>query len=81
MNTTLSIIIPVYNEEKTIIKILEKIELVVLEQGIEKEIIVVNDCSSDASDILIQNYFKQKAHLNLKYFSNEKKFRKRSFTS
>jgi glycosyltransferase involved in cell wall biosynthesis len=72
MNTTLSIIIPVYNEEKTIIKILEKIELVVLEQGIEKEIIVVNDCSSDTSEILIQNYFKQKAHLNLKYFSNEK---------
>ena len=72
MNTTLSIIIPVYNEEKTIIKILEKIELVVLEQGIEKEIIIVNDCSSDASDILIQNYFKQKEHLNLKYFSNVK---------
>jgi glycosyltransferase involved in cell wall biosynthesis len=72
MNNILSIIIPVYNEEKTIIKILEKIELVVLEQGIEKEIIVVNDCSSDASEILIQNYFKQKEHLNLKYFSNVK---------
>ena len=70
MNNILSIIIPVYNEESTIIKILEKIELVVLEQGIEKEIIVVNDCSSDTSEILIQNYFKQKGHLNLKYFSN-----------
>ncbi|MCL9807207.1 glycosyltransferase family 2 protein [Flavobacterium amniphilum] len=72
MNNLLSIIIPVYNEERTILKILEKIELVVLEQGIEKEIIIVNDCSSDTSEILIQNYFKQNKHLNLKYFSNVK---------
>lgn len=72
MNTILSIIIPVYNEERTIIKILEKIELVVLEQGIQKEIIVVNDCSSDTSESLIQNYFQQKTHLNFRYFSNEK---------
>ena len=72
MNNLLSIIIPVYNEERTILKILEKIELVVLEQGIEKEIIIVNDCSSDTSEILIQNYFKQKKHLNLKYFANVK---------
>lgn len=70
MNDILSIIIPVYNEEKTIIKILEKIELVVLEQGIEKEIIIVNDCSSDTSDILIQNYLQENKHLNIKYFSN-----------
>lgn len=70
MNTILSIIIPVYNEERTIIKILEKIELVDLEQGIVKEIIIVNDCSSDTSEMLIQNYLKQKEHLNLKYFSN-----------
>ncbi|SHI98396.1 glycosyltransferase family 2 protein [Flavobacterium terrae] len=71
MDTTLSIIIPVYNEERTILKILEKIELVVLEQEIKKEIIVVNDCSSDSSEILIQNYLQEKKHLNIRFFSNE----------
>lgn len=72
MDTTLSIIIPVYNEERTILKILEKIELVVLEQGIEKEIIIVNDCSSDSSEILLQYYLQENKSLNVKYFSNAK---------
>ncbi|GAA4772684.1 MULTISPECIES: glycosyltransferase family 2 protein [Flavobacterium] len=70
MNAILSVIIPVYNEEKTILKILEKIESVVLQHEIEKEIIIVNDCSSDASEILIQNYLQENKHLNIKYFSN-----------
>ncbi|MFC7773811.1 glycosyltransferase family 2 protein [Flavobacterium sp. GCM10027622] len=72
MTTVLSIIIPVYNEERTILKILEKIELVDLGQAIEKEIIVVNDCSSDASDSLLRNYLQENTHLNIRYFSNEK---------
>jgi len=45
---TLSIVIPAYNEEKTIAMIVEKVQAVQLD-GIEKEIIVVNDCSSDAT--------------------------------
>ncbi len=43
MPPLLSVIIPVYNEEKTIRQILEKIEAI----DIDKEIIVVNDASSD----------------------------------
>ena len=39
----LSIIIPVYNEEKTILSVINKVESVQLQQGIEKEIIVVFD--------------------------------------
>ncbi len=70
MDTILSVIIPVYNEERTILKILEKIELVTLVQEIEKEIIIVNDCSSDTSEILIRNYLLENKHLNIKYFSN-----------
>ena len=70
MDTILSVIIPVYNEERTILKILEKIELVTLVQEIEKEIIIVNDCSSDTSEILIRNYLQENKHLNIKYFSN-----------
>ncbi len=43
----LSVIIPAYNEERTIQKILEKVSKVTLIADIEKEIIVVNDCSKD----------------------------------
>ena len=43
----LSIIIPVYNEEKTIIKILNKIKNINLGKKIFKEIIVIDDCSND----------------------------------
>ncbi len=43
----LSIIIPAYNEEATIHKILEKVHQVVLINNMEKEVIIVNDCSKD----------------------------------
>ena len=42
----LSVIIPVYNEEKTIKKVIEKVKKVKL-KNISKEIIVVDDCSKD----------------------------------
>jgi len=45
---TLSIVIPAYNEERFIGTLLDKIRAVDLQAlGIEKEIIVVDDCSSD----------------------------------
>lgn len=52
----LSIVIPVYNEAATIHKILDKINEVQLIHGIEKEIIMVNDCSKDASVQVIEQY-------------------------
>ena len=49
MNTSLKILIPVYNEEKTIIKILEKIS-VSCEQIKNYEVIVVDDGSTDQTN-------------------------------
>lgn len=49
MSQKLSIIIPAYNEEKTIKFILDKIKKVELIESIRKEIIIVDDCSSDNS--------------------------------
>ena len=46
-NFQLTIIVPVYNEEKTIKKILS--DLRILEEYCKLEIIVVNDCSQDDS--------------------------------
>lgn len=45
----LSVVVPVYNEEKTIRDILQKIDAVVLPEGVEREIVVVDDCSTDGT--------------------------------
>ena len=52
----LSIVIPVYNEARTIHQILDLLRELKLINGITKEIILVNDCSSDDSAVVIQNY-------------------------
>src|SRR3990167_3697749 len=48
-----SIIIPVFNEENTVASIIHKIKALEL-PGIEKEIIVVNDGSSDQTQKIVQ---------------------------
>lgn len=47
----LSIVIPVYNEKDTILKVLDRIR----EVDLPKEIIVVDDCSTDGSRQLLQS--------------------------
>lgn len=53
---TLSIIIPVYNEARTIHQILDLLRELQLVNNIAKEIILVNDCSTDASADTIRAY-------------------------
>lgn len=53
----LSIIIPCYNEGKTVHLILEKIMSVKLRNDITKELIIVNDCSTDDTADAIRNFF------------------------
>ncbi|WP_298494347.1 glycosyltransferase family 2 protein [uncultured Algibacter sp.] len=68
--TKLSIVIPVYNEAKTIHKILNKIKDVKLINNIEKELIIINDCSTDDSEIAIQKYAKNNSNLKIQYFKH-----------
>jgi len=65
----LSILIPAYNEAKTIHLILDKVKAVELINNIEKEIIIVNDCSSDNTDEVIENYIKNNAELSIQLFN------------
>jgi len=65
----LSIIIPAYNEEKTISTILEKVTAVELINGIEKEIVVVNDCSKDQTVDVVLQFCLSNPEVNIKLFS------------
>lgn len=58
MAKKLSILIPAYNEAKTIHHILDKVLAVNLIQGLTKEIVIVNDCSKDNTQQVVVNYFK-----------------------
>lgn len=64
----LSIIIPAYNEEKTIALILDRINEVKLIRNIEKEVIIINDCSKDNTEQIVQNYISNNAQLTINYF-------------
>jgi glycosyltransferase involved in cell wall biosynthesis len=63
MPKLLSIVIPAYNEAKTIHLILKKINEVRLIDGYEKEIIIVNDCSKDETETVVHGL--QKTHYPL----------------
>ncbi|MCS7086817.1 MAG: glycosyltransferase family 2 protein, partial [Bacteroidia bacterium] len=68
----LSIVVPAYNEAKTIALILDKIKAVRLLGDIEKEVVVVNDCSRDETEATILNYIERNPELNVRYFKHEK---------
>ena len=71
-NKVLSIIIPAYNEEKTIHLILDKVKDVQLINNIEKQIIIVNDFSSDNTKVAILNYIERNNSLNIKLLEHSK---------
>lgn len=69
--STLSIVIPAYNEEQTIHLILDKVRDVQLLGDISKELIIVNDCSSDDTEGAIGRYREANPSLNIQYFAHE----------
>ena len=70
MPNKLSIIIPAYNEASTIPFILQKIKKVALIGNVEKEIIVVNDCSTDNTADIVLGYITSNPNENIRYFSH-----------
>lgn len=67
----LSIIIPAYNEEATIRSILERIREVELVNGVAKEVIVVNDCSTDQTEEAIMIFQRENQSLPITYLKHE----------
>ncbi|PIQ16740.1 MAG: glycosyl transferase, partial [Flavobacteriales bacterium CG18_big_fil_WC_8_21_14_2_50_32_9] len=65
----LSILIPAYNEARTIHLILDKVKAVELINDIKKEIIIVNDCSSDNTAEVIENYIKINPGISIQLFN------------
>ena len=69
--TKLTIIIPCYNEERTIHLILDKVNQVQLTGGIEKEVILINDFSTDRTQAALENYINAHPDLNYRLINHE----------
>ncbi len=67
----LSIVIPAYNEAATIHLILNKVIAVQLLNNIQKEIIIVNDCSKDATKEVIEKYIADHKEHDIRLFNQE----------
>lgn len=68
---TLSIIIPVYNEEKTITQLLNAVIDAPIPDTLSKEFVLVNDCSSDNSVEVINEFMREHSELNISFYSHE----------
>src|ERR1700744_1707428 len=69
--STLSIVIPAYNEGATIHRILNKVKAVKLINDIKKEVIIVNDCSKDNTEEAILTYKTANPDLPISYYKHE----------
>lgn len=67
----LSIVIPAFNEGKTIHLILDKIDSVQLHNDIAKEIIIVNDFSTDDTANAVKKYKQNHPNLDIQYHEHE----------
>lgn len=72
MTQKLSIIIPVFNEENTVVTILNALESVSLLNGLEREYILVDDCSTDNSRNSILEYLNENKQVNGRLISHPK---------
>jgi glycosyltransferase involved in cell wall biosynthesis len=68
----LSILIPAYNEERSIESILKRVRDVELQHSIAKEIIIVNDCSKDKTVEKVQQFMQENPTMDIHLFSQEK---------
>ena len=68
----LSILIPVYNEEDNIQRILDRVRAVKLVNNIAKQIVIVNDCSTDGTEELVLRYIEKHKDIQIEYQKHSK---------
>ena len=68
----LSILIPVYNEEDNIQRILDRVRAVTLVNNIAKQIVIVNDCSTDGTEELVLRYIEKHNDVQIEYQKHSK---------
>jgi glycosyltransferase involved in cell wall biosynthesis len=68
MENMLSVVMPAFNEENTIEKILEKVLSVELKGGLNLEIIIVDDASTDSTKVKIEQFIALSQIDNIRYF-------------
>ena len=66
----LSIIVPAYNEGSTICNVCEKIRQVHLIADIEKEVVLINDASSDNTEEAVFQYRERHPDLPIRYYKH-----------
>ncbi len=76
MLKVLSVIVPAYNEERTIGFILTKLLQVRSAYDIEKEIIVVNDCSTDSTSAAVEAFITANPAEGIRLISHSRNFGK-----
>lgn len=69
---TLSIIIPAYNEEKTILQVLDRIYNVTFQNPIQLQVIIVDDCSTDQTVSLLNTYQQENTDRTIQLLQNTK---------
>ncbi len=69
--STLSIVIPAYNEGPTIHRILNKVKAVQLVNDMKKEVVIVNDCSKDNTEASILAYKEANPDLPISYYKHD----------
>jgi glycosyltransferase involved in cell wall biosynthesis len=67
----LSILVPAFNEARTIHLILEKVMSVSLINDLQKEIIVIDDCSTDNTTAVVNDFIRTHPLSNIKIFRHE----------
>ena len=71
MKHTLSVIIPAFNEERTVHLIMDQVIALKLDD-VEIEIVIVNDCSTDGTKPTIEKYISEHGESTIRLFNQEK---------
>lgn len=69
MNYKLSVLIPCYNDESTIIEVLNS---VINQKKIPEQIVIIDDCSTDNTVSLVNKFILDNYNINIEFFQNEK---------